>query len=302
MYPALSVIFFTTLSGAGFGLLLWLCVALMGHQAEGLSLWHALVIASLLTVLGLGASTLHLRHPERAWRALSQWRTSWLSREGVSAIAALAALGGLWLSLLAGPALAVQISAGVLLVLSLGTTLCTAKIYNTLKPVSEWHHPLVTPLYFLFALSTGGWLWLSSVGIYVAVEPATLALVATVTVITWLVKLVYWRDVDNGLGTSTVASATGLKGAVTPLEPPHTEPNYLIKEMGFRVAQRHSQRLRNAALFFGLGIPLAVAGLAALLPGAGVVLILGSASILVGTFLERWLFFAEAKHTSMLYY
>lgn len=302
MYPALSVIFFTTLSGAGFGLLLWLCVALLGNSTADLSLWHALVIATLLTVIGLGASTLHLRHPERAWRALSQWRTSWLSREGVSAIAALIVLGALWLALLADQPSAAQIAAGVLLVLSLGTTLCTAKIYNTLKPVSEWHHPLVTPLYFLFALSTGGWLWLSSVGVYAEVEQSMVGLVATVTIVTWLVKLAYWRDVDNGLGNSTIMSATGLKGAVTPLEPPHTEPNYLIKEMGFRVAQRHSQRLRRGALLFGLAIPLAIAGLAVVLPSAGIFLIMGSASILVGTFLERWLFFAEAKHTSMLYY
>lgn len=302
MYPALSVIFFTTLSGAGFGLLFWLCVALIGDNVQGASLWHALVIATLLTVIGLGASTLHLRHPERAWRALSQWRTSWLSREGVSAILALAALAGLWLAVWNGEALAARIVAGLLLLLALITTLCTAKIYNTLRPVNEWYHPLVTPLYFLYALTTGGWLWLSSLAIYADVGREMLALMATVTVVTWLVKLAYWRDVDNGLATSTIASATGLTGAVRPLEPPHTEPNYLIKEMGFRVAQRHSQRLRNAALFFGLAVPLVITALVALFAGAGVALILASASILVGTFLERWLFFAEAKHTSMLYY
>ena len=46
-------------------------------------------IAYALAVGGLLASTFHLGHPERAWRAFSQWKTSWLSREGVLAVAAL---------------------------------------------------------------------------------------------------------------------------------------------------------------------------------------------------------------------
>ena len=41
-----------------------------------------------LVTAGLLSSTLtaHLGSPERAWRAFSQWRTSWLSREGVMAV------------------------------------------------------------------------------------------------------------------------------------------------------------------------------------------------------------------------
>jgi DMSO reductase anchor subunit len=44
-------------------------------------------LAALLVTLGLLSSTFHLGHPERAWRAFSQWRSSWLSREGVAAVA-----------------------------------------------------------------------------------------------------------------------------------------------------------------------------------------------------------------------
>ena len=95
MHPALSIIFFTTASGAGYGLLVLLGLggafgwlpAERGFGLVGMGLSLGLITAGLLS------STFHLGHPERAWRALSQWRSSWLSREGVMAIATYAPAG-----------------------------------------------------------------------------------------------------------------------------------------------------------------------------------------------------------------
>ena len=61
-----------------------------------------MIIALVLITAGLLSSTAHLGRPERAWRAFSQWRTSWLSREGVAAVftyvpAGLFALGALFI-------------------------------------------------------------------------------------------------------------------------------------------------------------------------------------------------------------
>src|ERR1700754_4895733 len=105
MNPAFSVVFLTTLSGAGQGLL----IALVGVEAAAqfgtggtLGVPHMFYIAGaafvcLLGVLGLVASFFHLGHPERAWRAVAMWRTSWLSREclAVPSFLALAFLYGL---------------------------------------------------------------------------------------------------------------------------------------------------------------------------------------------------------------
>jgi DMSO reductase anchor subunit len=87
MHPASSVIAFTTLSGLGFGLLFWL-----GLGYPNVTGWVAFVlfaIAYLMAVGGLLASTFHLGRPERFLKAFSQWRTSWLSREGICAVAGL---------------------------------------------------------------------------------------------------------------------------------------------------------------------------------------------------------------------
>ena len=86
MHPALSVIFFTTLSGAGYGLLAWLAIASLVGGLPGPVRIVATLIALVLASAGLLASFWHLGKPMRAWRAFSQWRTSWLSREGVAAV------------------------------------------------------------------------------------------------------------------------------------------------------------------------------------------------------------------------
>src|SRR6202012_6262884 len=90
MNPAFSVVFLTTLSGAGQGLLIALfgveVAARLGMRAAAdappqtfFVLGAALVV--VLGALGLLASFFHLGHPERAWRAIAMWRTAMLSRE-----------------------------------------------------------------------------------------------------------------------------------------------------------------------------------------------------------------------------
>src|SRR5436190_21342228 len=88
MNPAYSVILFTTASGAGYGLLALLGLVGFNHGPASSFIFGlvALVIALGLITVGLLSSTFHLGHPERAWRAFSQWRSSWLSREGVAAV------------------------------------------------------------------------------------------------------------------------------------------------------------------------------------------------------------------------
>src|SRR5689334_8838502 len=110
MHPAFSVIFFTVLSGLGYGLwglLAWRLLA--GHETSRLVALVALALGGVLVTVGLCSSLLHLGQPQRAWRAFSQWRTSWLSREGVSAVVSFVpALALAWLLWNGGSPLAVR--------------------------------------------------------------------------------------------------------------------------------------------------------------------------------------------------
>ena len=102
MHPAYSVIFLTTLIGAGQGLFLALYSAQLYSAVKLLPgqdpvQFYALgaLVALVLLVLGLFASFFHLGRPERAWRAAAMWRTSWLSRE-VIALPAMMGLVAAW--------------------------------------------------------------------------------------------------------------------------------------------------------------------------------------------------------------
>src|SRR4051812_35652830 len=117
----------------------------------------ALTLSLGLASLGLLASVFHLARPERAWRAFSQWRTSWLSREGLAAVAVYLAALPLGAALLRWPVdyLPVRALAGVTAALALLPIICTAMIYASLKPVPQWRHPTVVPAYLLLGLVTG---------------------------------------------------------------------------------------------------------------------------------------------------
>lgn len=307
MKPAASVIAFTVASGAGYGLLFWLALlrpAGLVPQGPWFGGIAALLALALITA-GLLSSTTHLGRPERAWRAFSQWRSSWLSREGVAAVATYVPAALFFLSIVAGWPVLAAVS-GLLAAAGAAVTVwCTGMIYASLKPIKEWHHPLVTPGYMLFGGFTGAALLALLAGFWgTGAWPAAIA--AVLGALGFSLKLAYWRSVDAAPAVATAESATGLGsiGRVRPLDPPHTETNYLLREMGFRVARVHAARLRLITLAGGFIAPALLLALALPVGGWGGLLLLALAALLAigGMLVERWLMFAQATHTVTLYY
>jgi len=310
MHPAFSVIFFTVFSGIGYGLLALLSIfAALGSLPltkalgmSGLGLGFAAVSAGLL------ASTWHLGHPERAWRAFSQWRTSWLSREGIVAVftyAPLVLLAYCWVYR-GGDAKTLEIWAVLTALGSLATVACTGMIYKSLKTIHQWHNPWTIPNYLLLGLA-GGAVWMQAVLLVFDIERTAVGGTAVAALAAaWLAKKSYWRFIDTTNHPVTPESATGLGrfGTVRSFEGPHTEDNYLLKEMGYRVARKHAAKLRRNAEGLAFALPVALLGLSVAADGmiafaaAGIAAI----SVTIGLLIERWLFFAEAKHVVTLYY
>ena len=310
MNPAFSVIVLTVASGAGYGMLAWLGV-LNALRLLPASPWFgvaALLVSLALSAVGLCASTLHLGHPERAWRAVSQWRSSWLSREGVMALLTnLPALGFAAAWFFAGRAIGVTVVLGLLAAAcGLATVACQAMIYATLRPIRQWCNPLVLPNLLLLALFSGA-AWLAAAVALAGASPRIEAVLGVVFGIgAVLVKLAYWRRIDAAPPVATIESATGLGwiGPVRSLEAPHTEENYLLREMGYAIARKHAARLRQIALALGFALPvvLLLAGIAAGVTLGSILLPIAALVGLLGIYLERWLFFAQATHTVTLYY
>ncbi|WP_425403191.1 dimethyl sulfoxide reductase anchor subunit family protein [Hwanghaeella sp.] len=311
MHPAKSVIFFTTASGAGYGLLIWFAFfSLLDRLPQDRD--FALVVLGVsftLVTAGLLSSTAHLGHPERAWRALSQWKTSWLSREGVAAILAylpMAAYAYVWFMGMADRQTVVVIAAASI-VLALVTIYCTAMIYASLKTIRAWHNGYTVAGYLVLGLMTGAVLLtffahLRQYGMRDEIAAAALMSLALGLVI----KQTYWRFLENAASPSDIGTATGLgrPGKTTLLEGPHTESNYLMDEMGFRIARKHADKLRVYSSLMGFVLPIALIVGAVFLSGVGEVLcaLAAVAFSATGVLLERWLFFAEARHVVTLYY
>lgn len=309
MHPSFSIIFFTTLSGAGYGLLAMLgiygALGLLPHEPA------FVVVAMLLAFGAIGAGLLssmfHLGRPERAWRALSQWRSSWLSREGVASIFTfLPALifGFGWLR---NSDDGIFVASGVVsAVCAVITVICTAYIYRSLKPVPNWHNRWVVANYLALAAMTGSLLLAMLASFSGHDLPGGLALSLTTVIVALICKLGYWWDIDHVQAVSTPESATGLGalGTVHLLDAPHTSENFLLKEMGFRIARKHARKLRLIAVALAFVLPLVLTLAAFVVQGlpAAVCLFVAAASAFAGVLTERWLFFAEAKHVVTLYY
>jgi sulfite dehydrogenase (quinone) subunit SoeC len=310
MHPSASVIIFTVLSGTGYGILFMLGygAAIRLLPPDRIFAFVAFGLSLGFITIGLLSSMLHLGRPERAWRATSQWRSSWLSREGLLALitympTAPFAVSWAFFGYNTGFIAVFGAIAGLLAV---ATVFATGRIYSTLRPIRQWNSFWVTPSYLVIALMSGA-LWVNAIlQLRGLPRPTVAAIAAGAALVGMALKIGYWRHADTGEARSTAESATGLGGLgrVRLLEAPHTQENYLLREMGYRVARKHSWRLRRISLSLGFFVPFVLAGLTIAVTGrlaAGVALT-AAISGLIGILIERWLFFAEAKHTVTLYY
>ncbi|MEM0906833.1 MAG: DmsC/YnfH family molybdoenzyme membrane anchor subunit [Pseudomonadota bacterium] len=307
MHPAFSLIIFSSVSGVGFGLMAMLGIAAALEAAPSSSLLALLggMAALGLAAVGLLASVFHLRRPERAWRAFSEWRSSWLSREGWLAVATMAVFFVFALTW-AITGRAPQVLGIASAALAVATVFCTAMIYAQLRTVPRWHTPLTPLAFVLIALATGA-LALASVLAWFA-EGRGAASVALVFLVLAAAAKVAWfahaRGATLERAGASIEAATGLvgRGAAKLFEAPHTGSNYLMHEMVYVVGRRRASALRKVAAVLGVLVPLVLllATVAGLLP----VKLLGVALLiqLLGIFAERWLFFAEAQHAVSAYY
>jgi DMSO reductase anchor subunit len=321
MHPAFSVIFLTTLIGAGQGLFLALVTGQLYALAKLLPVqggaFYALgsLIALALLVLGLIASFFHLGRPERAWRAASQWRTSWLSREVLvlPLVMVLVAVYGLahWLGwtrplLTLGDALPVDPTLIIGLLGTLATFalfVCTAMIYASVKFLEEWHSPLTVANFTLFGIASGFMLgaaysaWLGNelvtfFGTW-AVVATFLALITRGASLSRNARLRHKSTVQTAIGVRHQAVSQKAQGA--------TGGSFNTREF---FHGRSPVTLRQVRwLFLILVFPLPVLLVAAASGIQSPTLPMAAFAVqFLGLLVERWSFFAEARHPQNLYY
>jgi DMSO reductase anchor subunit len=287
MHPANSVIAFTSLSGLGFGLLFWLGLGFPAPTGFAAFIWFA--IAYALAVGGLISSTFHLGHPERALKAFTQWKTSWLSREAWAAVAALGIMG-LYALFAVFFDTKLRPIGWIGALLSLGVVFTTSMIYAQLKTVPRWNMMLTSVKFLTFSIAGG------------ALLAGQVTWAFWLIAIAGLVQVAYWMIGDGAFKSAgtNMATATGLGsiGDVRAFEPPHTGTNYLMSEFIHVIGRKHATKLRGISLVLMVILPLILLAL----PFNHVFGVLAVLSHIAGVFVSRWLFFAQAEHTVGLYY
>jgi DMSO reductase anchor subunit len=322
MHPAFSVIFLTTLIGVGQGLFLALftvhlysVIKVVPMQADPPTFYGlGSLVALLFLGLGLLASFFHLGRPERGWRAIAQWRTSWLSREVIVLPAFMGALAlyGLVQYLGWSPHLLdlgpIRVDLSLVIgalttVLAFVLFVCTGMIYACIKFLQEWATALTVVNYTLLGSASGFTLATAFSALY-APELVTLygtwaiiiTLAALVTRLASLIRnarIKHKSTLQTAIGvrhTQVVQKAQGAMGGSF-----NTREFFHGKTAGFLKSVKW--------IFLVLVFPVPVALLAAGLSAAAFS-VLAAAFVIqyLGLIAERWFFFAQANHPQNLYY
>ena len=319
MKPAFSVVFLTTLIGAGQGLFLALFTqqsyALFGQlpmQSDGFYGVGSLIVLMLLAG-GLVASFFHLGRPERAWRAAAQWRTSWLSREAIVlpafmgivflyGVAHLAGYRPVVVTLPSGLAIDLTILLGVIgTLLSFTLFVCTGMIYACLRFLREWHTPLTVINYVLLGGSSG-FILAASYAAFSAPDQAgffsgwaiIITLLALVGRVASLIRNAHLKP------KSTIQTAIGIKHpSIVQRTQGAMGGSFNTREFFHGRSEAFMRAVKPAFLVFAFLLPLVLLVIGMSGPVAlSVVFLLQYLGLLA----ERWFFFAQANHPQNLYY
>ena len=322
MHPAMSVIFLTVLIGAGQGLFLALFTSQIIQPSAILPEkfgfgFYVIGIAIAVALLGLGllASFFHLGHPERAWRSVAKWKTSWLSREVIVlplamlmiflyGVAHYFSYTNALFTLPGGTAVDTTILLGAIgVIATFALFVCTAMIYGCIKFLQEWHSPLTVVNFSLLGLASGFTL-ATALSAYMSTEftpfYATSAIFLTVLAAIFRIislirnsKIHPKSDLKSAIGVNHPVikqiSQGSMGGSFNTREYFHGKKMSFVKNMKY-IFLTLAFVAPLVLLFVSLGnavylIPVIAFGIQ-----------------MIGLLAERWYFFADANHPQNLYY
>lgn len=309
MHPAFSVIFLTTLIGVAQGLFIAVfsidTVSRLGLAELPMPSFiiAGCVLSVLFSALGLLASFWHLGRPERAWRAATMWRTSWLSREVIALPAFAVAVAAYGVAYATGSVWSVPLGA-VALVCCIALFVCTGMIYACLRFLQEWASPLTLVNFFLLGCASGFTFATLLAALLARGYTDALALWAIgFTTVALVVRASTLARNARLRPKSTVQSAIGVKHPkVQQKSQGAMGGSFNTREFSHGRTHAFLRSVKWSFLLLAFPLPALLLWLGAASGGAVAVLALAFMLQYVGLLAERWFFFAQANHPQNLYY
>jgi len=312
MNPAFSVVILTTAIGAAQGLFLALAAALgaaaLGWLPEAPRAFHLAgsLVALVGLGVGLGASFFHLGRPERAWRAATMWRSSWLSREVIvlpafMAVVFLYGVAQLDAGAMLQPAASALAALGVLLALLL--FVCTGMIYACVRFIQEWASALTVVNFMLLGGASGFTLAAALAALFAPPLVAPAAKTALVlTLLAFAGRAGALARNARLRPKSTLATAIGIKHPrIEQSAAGFLGGSFNTREFFHGRTRGFVQSMKWGFLVLVFPLPLALLAVGLELRAASG-LAAAFALQYLGLLAERWYFFAEANHPQNLYY
>jgi DMSO reductase anchor subunit len=322
MHPAFSVIFLTTLLGIGQGFFLALVTA-QAYIAVNLvpvdqpDRFYAIGTLISLAFLGAGlfASFFHLGRPERAWRTVTQWRTSWLSREVIALPAFMlfvALYGATHYFQLDFTLIQITETASLSLTLALGLIgtflcftlfICTGMIYACIKFLQEWATPLTVINFILLGSASG----FSVASVYAALQAPELinlfgGWAITLTAFAAMTRLLSLYRNARLKPKSTVKSAIGVRHSkIRQMAQGAMGGSYNTREYFHGQSLNVVQLVKWMFLVLVFVVPLILLSTAMIIK-LSMLFMLAAGLQYLGLLAERWFFFAQANHPQNIYY
>ncbi len=323
MHPTFSVIFLTTLIGVGQGLFLALfteqsysAANLLPPQNSSFYVTGSLIALAFL-ISGLIAAIGHLGKPSymltRAWRGMSQWRTSWMSRELIAMPLVMALVFvyaafhyfGWDADLFGAPELRDQLTLVIGTITTaavFGLFIATGMLYASIKFLQEWACSLTVINYILLG-SASGFTLAAAYAAYAAPELAGFY-AGWAMIITFIALITRGGSLIRNARIkyrSTIQSAIGVR---------HTRVQQ--KSMGMMGGSFNTREYFHGKtvaflksvkwIFLVLVFPVPLLLLWAGMDGSKGLLVMAFLIQYFGLLFERWFFLAQANHPQNLYY
>ncbi len=322
MHPAFSVIFLTTLIGAGQGLFLALYTGQLYSvfnvlPTQNSQQFYALgsLLALIFLIAGLVSSFFHLGHPERAWRSAAMWRTSWLSREVIvlPAFIGTTAIYGLVHYFNLNPVLFsisgtfnVDVS---LLIGAIDTALafllfvCTGMIYACIKFLQEWASPLTVINYTLLGTASGFTLaTLFATAIHSELVSFYAGWAIIITLMAFISRSISLIRNTRIKYKSSLATAIGIRHSrIQQKSRGFMAGSFNTREYFHGASRLFMKNIKWLFILLVFVLPLLLLSMG-LSQASITVFLLAFVSQYIGLLVERWFFFAQANHPQNLYY